>query len=320
MAVMDIELEWVASDSKLPHSVVGIGVFDGVHRGHRALLDRVVARARALSVPSVILTFEPHPGEILTGRPMPRLASLEDRLALIADAGVTHTKVIRFAREFAQLSAEEFVRRMLVGRLGVAAVVVGFNFTFGRGGVGTPATLQAMGRELGFEAEAFGPVTSGDRPVSSSAIREALKGGDVTLAANLLGRLYRVHGRVVTGDGRGRTIGFPTANLAPEPATLLMPGLGVYVAEARPEGASSYPALVNIGTRPTFDGATPGVVPEIYLHGFSGDLVGRGLSVTFVEKLRSEQKFPSVESLVAQIKRDLEDLIDRTRARGCAAS
>lgn len=317
---MDIELEWVASDSKMPRSVAGIGVFDGVHRAHRALIERVVARARELAAPSVIITFEPHPGEVLTGKPMPRLASLDERLDLIARLGVTHAKVIRFSRDVARITAETFVRDMLVGRLGVRAVVAGFNFTFGRGGVGTPETLKDLGRELGFEAEAFGPFEVGGRPVSSSAIREELMAGRVTTAATLLGRPYTVRGKVVTGDGRGRTIGFPTANLAPEPANLLMPGRGVYVGQAEPEGAGSYPALVNVGTRPTFDGESQRIVPEIYLHGFAGDLVGRGLAVTFVDKLRDERRFPSVESLVAQIRLDLDGLIDRTRTRGCAAS
>lgn len=317
---MDIELEWVASDSRLPRSVAGLGVFDGVHRAHRALIERVVARARERGVPSVVITFEPHPGEVLSGKPMPRLASLDERLALIAALGVTHAKVIRFSREVAKITAEAFVHDMLVRRLGVIAVVAGFNFTFGRGGVGTPATLAALGKELGFEAEALGPVEVGGRPVSSSAIREELCAGHVSTAAALLGRPYTVRGKVVTGDGRGRTIGFPTANLAPEPENLLMPGRGVYIAEAQPEGAGVYPALVNVGTRPTFDSGSARIVPEVYLHGFAGDLVGRGLAVTFVDKLRDERRFPTVERLVAQIREDLEALIDRALTRGCAAS
>lgn len=293
----------------MPAAVVGIGVFDGVHRAHQKLIGSVVARARELAVPAVVLTFEPHPQEILTGHPLPRLASLDERLARIAALGVDHTKVLKFSKAFSQRTPDEFVRDILVGRLGAKKVVVGFNFTFGRGGRGTPATLGALGPELGFTVETVESVAVESITVSSSAIRQALAHGDVESAARLLGRPYTLTGTVTTGFGRGRTIGFPTANLSPVPETLQLPGKGVYSADATPGDGPTYPALVNVGTRPTFDGAATQVVPEIYLHGFSGDLVGKPLAVTFLERVRDERRFDSVDSLVAQIKRDLQDML-----------
>jgi riboflavin kinase/FMN adenylyltransferase len=312
-SVMDVELDVLGSDSRLPASVVGIGVFDGVHLAHRKLIERVAALGRERGVPSVILTFEPHPQEVLTGRPLPRLSSLDERLRRIASCGVDHAKVIRFSRAFSQQTPEEFVQRMLVERLGARGVVVGFNFTFGRGGRGTPRTLVELGAKAGFTAETIASVSVGEVHVSSSAVRLALSEGNVDQAARLLGRPYAVTGHVKTGSGRGRTIGFPTANLAPEPEHVSMPGRGVYSADATPEDGATFPALVNIGTRPTFDGDSTTIVPEIYIHGFSGDLVGRRLTVNFLEKLRDEQRFPSVESLVAQIRADLDRALARRK-------
>ena len=310
---MEVELEFLASQSRLPATVVGIGVFDGVHLAHQRLIGHVVTLARELGLPSCVLTFEPHPQEVLTGRLLPRLASLDERLERIGALGVDHVKVVRFSRPFSQLSPEAFVHDVLVGRLGARGVVVGFNFTFGRGGLGTARTLTELGARSGFTAHTVDSVAVGGTTVSSSAIRQALDSGQVEEAARLLGRPYAVAGVVTTGAGRGRTIGFPTANLAPEPASLKMPSNGVYAAEATPAGAGAFPALINIGTRPTFDGESRTVVPEIYLHGFSGDLVGRGLSVTFLERLRDEKKFSSVESLVAQIRADLAHMLERRK-------
>lgn len=310
---MDVELEFLASDSRLPASIVGIGVFDGVHLAHQKLIQRVVSRAAETGHPSVVLTFEPHPQEVLSGRPLPRLTSLPERLARIGALGVDHVKVVRFSRPFSQMTPEEFVSTMLLGRLGARGVVVGFNFTFGRGGLGTARTLCEQGALSGFTVDAVDPVSMDGITVSSSAIRQALCAGDVEGASLLLGRPYEVTGTVKTGSGRGRTIGFPTANLAPQPDTLLLPGKGVYSADATPEGAGTFPALVNIGTRPTFDSDSTVIVPEIYIHGFAGDLVGKSLSVTFLSRVRAEQKFSSVDSLVAQIQRDLKSVLARRK-------
>lgn len=316
---MDVELEFLASESKLASSVVGIGVFDGVHLAHQELIGRVVQHARATGRPSVVLTFDPHPQEVLTGHPLPRLASLEERLARIARIGVDSAKVLRFSREFSQASPEEFVRDVLVARLAPVRVVVGFNFTFGRGGRGNAHTLAELGAKYGFDVETVESVSLGDQTVSSSAIRQSLESGDVENAARLLGQPYTLTGVVTTGAGRGRTIGFPTANLAPRPETLKRPGKGVYSADATPEGGATYPALVNIGTRPTFDGTATEIVPEIYLHGFSGDLVGKGLSVTFLSRVRDEKRFGSVSELVEQIKSDLARVLGHRGLAGEAS-
>jgi riboflavin kinase/FMN adenylyltransferase len=308
---MDVDLDFLASSRKLESSVIGIGVFDGVHLAHQRLIERVVRRARALNVHSCILTFEPHPQEVLGGKTLPRLSSLSDRLAQIECLGTGFVKVIRFTREFSRTSAEEFVHTVLVRRLSAREVIIGFNFTFGRGGAGTAGTLAELGRQHGFGVETVGAVEVDGQTVSSSSIRTALTDGAVHRAARFLGRPYSIAGAVRAGSGRGRTLGFPTANLAPDPESLLLPRRGVYRGQAQPGGTASYPALINVGTRPTFDGASTVIVPEVYLHGFDGDLVGRSLRVTFLERLRDERKFPSVDGLVAQIREDLETMLSR---------
>jgi riboflavin kinase/FMN adenylyltransferase len=308
---MEIEYDLLASRTRWEAAVVGIGTFDGVHRAHRILMDTVTQRGRALSMPSAILTFDPHPKQVLFHKPYPILTSIQDRLSLIGVSAIDFGLVIRFTREFSQLSPETFARDVLKERLGARAVIVGYNFTFGRGGKGTPDTLKELGQQLGFEVQVIGPVKVAEQVVSSSVIREALRGGAVEQARELLGRPYAVEGTVETGSGRGRTIGFPTANLKVEPAELILPQRGVYHGTAEVLGSQTYPALINIGCRPTFDGDTGKEIPEIYLHGFSGNLVGKRLRVIFRERIRDEQRFSSVDSLVAQIRRDLENMLSK---------
>ena len=292
-----------------PHpTVVGIGVFDGVHRAHRLLITTVRRRASELGVAAGIVTFEPHPQEVLTGRPVPRLSGLPERLLEIEALAIDFAAVVRFTREFSRLSPEEFVDHVLVDRLQVREVVVGFNFHFGRGGTGTPAVLTELGLRYRFDVTVVGGFTLGDTPVSSSTIRDALAGGRIEEATLLLGRPHRLTGRVTTGAGRGRTLGFPTANLEPDPPCLMLPKSGVYRATARQIGGENHPALVNIGTRPTFEGAGAPVTIEAHLLGFDGDLVGLRLALDLEERFRDERRFESVEALVEQLHADLARL------------
>jgi riboflavin kinase/FMN adenylyltransferase len=285
-----------------PFPAVAVGNFDGVHRGHQALVAAAHARARATTGACVALTFDPHPAQILQpDRPLRRLMSEEQRAECLAALGVDVLAVLPFTRELAALSPEDFAEKVLAGRLGAKAVVVGEDFRFGRARAGDVAVLHDLGRRLGFEVVPVPAVLHGGLPVSSTRIREALLAGDVGAAASLLGRPYFVEGTVVRGEGRGRTLGIPTANLAV--LNEILPKGGVYAARVGPPGQALRPAVVNLGRRPTFGGGDPTV--EAHLLDFEADLYGQRLRVAFERRLRDERAFPGKEALVAQIHEDL---------------
>lgn len=285
-------------------SLVSVGVFDGVHRGHRRLLQELVARARAQGAVSVVLTFRNHPRSVLQGGvSIPFLTGLEERLAHIRALGVEEVEVLPFDAGLARLSAREFVL-LLQRRLGMVGMVMGPTFRLGRGGEGNPETLAHLGRELGFTVTVVEPLALEDgTPINSTAIRNALAQGRVERVAEMLGRPYTLPGVVVRGEGRGRTLGFPTANLEPE-RDRAVPGDGIYATWAEVEGRT-YPAATSIGVRPTFGGQRRTV--EAYLMDFEGDLYGRRMSLTFVARLREERRFPSVSALREQMARDVEE-------------
>lgn len=282
-------------------SAVALGVFDGIHLGHRAILAAAVGEARRHGLVALACTFEPHPLEVLqpARAPLP-LTTLEERLALIAETGIDATVIVAFTPEVAALEPETFVRDVLVGALKARDVVVGFNHRFGRGARGDAALLEALGPRLGFRAHVVAPLSVDGIPVSSSEVRQALQAGDLERAARLLGRPYSVEGEVVRGAGRGRTLGFPTANVKTH-RPLPLPA-GVYACRAF-LGADRYPAVINVGVRPTF-GETELLV-EAHLLDFSGDLYGRRLRLAFLRRLREERKFPDVEALRRQIALDV---------------
>lgn len=287
---------------------VAIGVFDGVHLGHQELLGEMARAARSAGVGSVALSFDPHPMEVLRpGYHVPMLTTTEDRAALIRDAGVEAVEVIPFTTQFAQLPPQAFLEEVLVPRLHPAHVFVGYNFTFGYQGKGNPRFLEEWGPRLGFRLRVTPPVRVDGRIVSSTLIRRLLREGDVELAARLLGRSHRLAGQVAEGDGRGRLLGFPTANLE-IPARLCLPGSGVYAVRASVAGRW-LPGVANIGVRPTFrtvEGDARMTRVEVHLLDFEGDLYGRRVEVTFVSRLRSEQTFPDAEHLRRQIAQDVE--------------
>ncbi|HEV8473708.1 MAG TPA: bifunctional riboflavin kinase/FAD synthetase [Methylomirabilota bacterium] len=282
-------------------SAVALGVFDGVHLGHRAILGAAVAHARASGAPAIACTFDPHPLEVLQpGRaPLP-ITTLDERLALIAQCGIDGTVVLSFTAELAAVEPEAFVKDVVVGRLAASQVVVGFNHRFGRGARGDAALLRELGGRLGFRVDVVEPLTVDGVEVSSTAIRAALGRGDLDGAARMLGRPYTLPGKVVPGAGRGRTLGFPTANVAPDRPVLLATGVYAAVAEV---GAERRRAVVNIGVRPTFGEDTLAV--EAYLLDFSGNLYGQPIRLTFVSRVREERRFPSVDALRAQIEADV---------------
>ena len=306
----------IAPPHGLEGAVYAIGNFDGLHLGHRAVIDRAVAMAREQSAPSAILTFEPHPADFFAGRPVAfRLTPARDKAEICARLGLDGVAFFRFDASLAVMSADEFVEKVLVARLGVAAVVVGWDFHFGKGRSGSPAILAEAGLRHGFAVEIVAKVESGAgeaaRIVSSSAIRKALERGDVAEAARGLGRDYLVSGKVISGRRLGRTLGVPTANIALEPTNRL--AHGIYAVVARVEGRA-FPAVASFGTRPTVDDGPP--LLEVHLLDFEGDLYGREMQVEFIERIREERKFDSIPLLAAEMGRDKERARAILAARG----
>lgn len=289
--------------------VVALGNFDGVHLGHQAVIRRALEVGRERGRAVVAATFDPHPRAVIRPGTEPWLLSTaEVRRELLLGCGVDEVYVIRFDSELSRKSPEEFVDDVLVGELGASDVVVGENFRFGYKASGGVEELEATLRESGGEAHPVpihSPDGGGEGEISSSRIRAMLSEGDVAGASRLLGRPYAVRGEVVTGDSRGATIGFPTANLSPDPR-VLMPARGVYAGYAELLGRQKkrYVACTNVGVAPTFDRRENRI--EAHLLDFEGDLYGEMLEVGFTERLRPEQKFSGIEELKAQISRDVE--------------
>ena len=299
-------------------SVVTIGMYDGVHLGHRAVIGQVRERAAELGARSVVVTFDVHPMSVTRPHQAPRLlTTLEHRLALLESTGVDAVVVVTFNDEQANETAVDFVTRVLVDGLRAQSVIVGSDFHFGHGRQGNVTLLREMGERHGFSAEPVRLVQRADgvdEPVSSTAIRRALAGGEIDTATRMLGRPHEVHGIVADGDKRGRTIGFPTANVA-VPESMCLPADGVYAAEyVRPDG-SRHACAVNLGRRPTFYENQQYSLLEAHLIGFNGDLYGEKAVVRFLAFLRSEKQFGGIEELKAQLMLDIEHARDAVRAR-----
>jgi riboflavin kinase/FMN adenylyltransferase len=289
-----------APAAALHGAVAAIGNFDGVHRGHRAVIDAATARAGALGAPAIAVTFEPHPRNVLRpSDPVFRLTDARSKLRLLATTGLDGALVLTFDREFAAMSAEEFVARILVGRLGVRGATIGFDFHFGHQRRGSPAFLAEQGKRHGFSVETAPPLEDEGRPVSSSSIRAALADGRVVEAAELLGYPWFASGTVRQGDQRGRDLGFPTANIALDPHCGLKHG--IYAVRAG-VGGTIRDGVASFGTRPTFDNGAP--LLEVHLFDFSGDLYGAPVDVAFIGWIRPELKFDSVDALIARMNDD----------------
>jgi len=286
---------------------VTIGVFDGLHLGHLAILERMLARARAAGGVGAVVSFDPHPDVVLkkSFQAVAPLPPLPEKRARLAAMGVGHFELLPFTRELAALSAEEFVERHLVQPFAPRALVVGENFACGRGRTGDVPRLRAIGAEAGFDVEAVPLLQVEGAPVTSSRIRECLAKGDVTSAAQLLGRRYSLEGVVVRGDGIGRTLGFPTANLRLRDEKLV-PAHGIYAVWVRiGEQREPRPGAMSIGVRPTFGGKAATL--EVFVLDWTGDLVGSDLTVEFDSWLREEKRFEGTDPLVAAIRADVEE-------------
>jgi riboflavin kinase/FMN adenylyltransferase len=289
--------------TKWGRCVVTIGVFDGVHRGHQQIIGRAVEKARELGVPSVVLTFDPHPIEVIRpGSHPPMLTGQKYKADLIEDLGVDVFSVLPFTLDFMRLTAAEFVHAVLVEKLHASAVVVGENFRYGNGGAGTIDSLTQDGRRFGFTVEGFPLQGTGDMTWSSTYVRSLVTAGDVVTAAEALGREHRIHGVVVRGDQRGREIGYPTANLEPIPWSAV-PADGIYAGRLV-RGKELLPAAISIGTNPTFAGDERRV--EAYVLDFNDDLYGEHVGLEFTARLRDTLRFDGVEPLVAQMALDVE--------------
>ncbi|QXX73230.1 Riboflavin biosynthesis protein RibF [Methylovirgula sp. HY1] len=288
----------------LAGAVVAIGNFDGVHRGHVAVIKRAEALASRLGKPCAVLTFEPHPSDFFLGaNTIFRLTSCDTKAVALERLGIDGMIVLRFDAALAALPAEAFVRDVLVGRLQVAAVVAGYDFHFGKARSGTPAFLVEAGQRYGFDVEIVERIAADANgsieAASSTAMRAALEIGDVARAEHLLGHPYFVIGEVLHGEKRGASLGFPTANLRLDASNRLRHG--VYAVEVR-LGDAIYGGVANYGRRPTFDNGAP--LLEVFLFDFSGDLYGATLEVAFRGFIRAEEKFASLDALKAQIKQD----------------
>jgi riboflavin kinase/FMN adenylyltransferase len=283
-------------------SATTVGFFDGVHRGHQAVIGRVAEVARDGRLRSVVVTFDRHPREILTPGKVPLLlTSLRRKAALIESIGIETLVVLEFTEEFSRWPPEAFVERVLARGLRTRRAAVGRNFTFGHRAAGNLEILARLGGTYGFEVEGVALLEIDGRPISSTSIREALASGDLDWPERALGRRYVVEGTVVRGAGRGKGLGFPTANLL-TPKGIQLPGRGVYAGRALVNGAA-WPAAVNVGINPTFGGEPLHV--EAHLLGFQGDLLGQVLAVEFWRRLREEQRFDSAAELARQIAEDV---------------
>lgn len=284
--------------------VLALGVFDGVHLGHRAVIGRAVEVARQKGLPAAVLTFVEHPRTVLRpDQPVPLLTTWREKRERLATLGVDRVIGAHFTPALANIEAEEFVRRILVDHLAAAHVVVGYNFRFGHQAAGSPDLLEDLAAELGYGFEVVPPFTLEGTPVSSSLIRRLLATGKVPEANRLLGYSYGLRGLVVGGDQRGRRIGFPTANLHIDERKML-PAFGVYAGFASWAG-ERWPCVVNIGIRPTFD--PPQLKVEAHILDYSGDLYGQTVTLSLERHLRGERAFPSIDALISQIEADVAE-------------
>lgn len=295
-------------DTPLPTSepsVVTLGAFDGIHRGHQELLNRIKTIAAERGGTGILLTFEPHPQRVIAPGTAPPLLSIrEEKLALLEEMGLDTLVILPFNRQLSQMEAEDFVRIVLVEALDVRFLVLGNDHAFGKGRRGRPELLRTMALELGFEVEVVDAVTDNGDSISSSLIRKIILNGDVQRARHLLGRPYSMKGLVIRGDQRGMELGFPTANISLPNPEKCIPGNGVYAVRSI-VGGSMYSGACNIGTRPTFNNGQR--VIEVHLFEFDQDIYGESIEVMFFTWLREEKTFEGPEALKKQIENDVTD-------------
>jgi riboflavin kinase/FMN adenylyltransferase len=283
--------------------VVTVGTFDGVHRGHWQLLERVRQTAKADGLPSVLVTFDPHPLAIVRpDQAPPLLTTPTEKIEVLAESGLNYMALLRFNKELAAFPPERFVREILIGRFAMKHLVIGYDHGFGKGRSGDVDMLRRIGAEEGYRVDVVEAVSSGDQAISSSSVRAALQRGDVRGAGSALGRPYAIRATVIRGDGRGRSLGFPTANLRVAHPAKLIPAEGIYVARAILRDRT-VDGVVHIGPRPTFPGAEATI--ELHLLDFDEDLYGTDLALTLCDRIRDVERFADVPTLIAAIESDV---------------
>lgn len=289
---------------RVENTVLTVGTFDGVHEGHRALMETVVEKAKQRNARSVVVTFDPHPRTIIHSKSdgIKLLTTLKERAEILETIGVDVLVVIPFTRDFSLLSSEEFVKDVIHKKIGISEFIIGYDHHFGKDRSGTIETLERLGPELKFDVQVVSKKEMGDTTISSTVIRnEIIENGNMIKAADLLGRPYMLNALVIHGDERGRKIGFPTANLQPEHQDKAIPKNGIYAVKVRVDG-QWFSGMMNIGVRPTFDGVTKSL--EVNIFDFKQMIYGKTVQIRFFDRIREEQKFESADKLKAQLQHD----------------
>ena len=290
---------------KSKNTVVTIGTFDGVHRGHRKILDELIRISKEENSRNFVITFEPHPRTVVSQNfDIRLLTTLEEKKEIFRLYGIENLMIINFTKEFSKLTSEEFIRKFICNKIGARHVVIGYDHKFGRNRDGNESTLRNLGEKLGFDVTQVPPITENGVIISSTLIRNLLMDGKIEEANNYLGRNYSLSGKVVHGAGRGISLGFPTANLQPDSKQKLIPANGVYAVSVKLEN-KVYFGVMNIGFRPTFN-QTPHAITEVHILDFNKNIYNENIEVKFVKRLRDEKKFGSKEQLVQQIENDIK--------------
>ncbi len=287
------------------NTVITLGTFDGIHLGHKKIIEKVINKAEKLRARSFLITFDPHPRIVVSkGHTIKLLNTLQEKIEILGDLKIQNLLIINFTKEFSQLSSEEFFKNYIIDKIGLKEIVIGYDHHFGKGRGGDENTLREMGKEFDFNVTRVDAVNINGTSVSSTKIRNALAEGNISLANSFLGRYYSFHGNVVKGDGRGRLLGFPTANIKLKEENKLLPAIGIYAVELIVDNVKHF-GLMSIGKRPTFynDGQ---LTTEIYIFDFDKNIYDKNVIVKVVERIRGEEKYSSPEELVAQMKKDKE--------------
>lgn len=289
--------------TKDENTVLTLGTFDGIHMGHRKILEKVKKKAASSGCRSLLITFDPHPRKIITpDYDIKLLTNLKEKTKLIEDTGIENLLIINFTKEFSQITSEEFVKEYLLKKIGVKEIVIGYDHHFGKGRNGDANTLRRLGVEYNFIVTMVDPIKVNGETVNSTAVRKALAEGNIKKVNSYLGRNYSFAGKVVEGDKRGRTLGFPTANIKAENHDKLLPALGIYAVRFSFDG-ETHNGLMSVGNRPTFYSAGETVV-EVWLYDFDRDIYGRDVNVEIIEFIRGEERFSSADELISQMQKD----------------
>ena len=288
---------------KTENTVLTLGTFDGLHLGHKKIIEKLKKKAVSLNCRNFVITFSPHPRNVISGNNSIKLLTTdEEKIKLFEQFGIENLLIVNFTQEFSQLASENFFKNFIIEKIGLKEIIVGYDHHFGKGRSGDVNTLRKMGVEFGFDVTTVEAFKINNEPVNSTKIRKALSSGDMKTANSYLGREYSFKGTVISGDKRGRQLGFPTANLRVDGDEKLLPGLGIYAVEFAFD-SEVHIGLLSIGIRPTFYNSG-NIVPEVFLYDFDRDIYDKKVTVKIVEWIRGEEKFPSAEALIEQMHKD----------------